>query len=393
MLTAEVLLGPNVDLHEATLRRFLEGWTRELALEATLKNSVSEEQLEDLIRSARSGALVVVRGSASAERIGAAVIASGLPTVAVNIARAHAAGDSLFAASCTAQVGGRGLMGLHWALRHLRERHAWPFETIRYGEGADHLADLRLPRAGARFPVAVLLHGGGWAGPWTRDLMDGLAVDLARRGFASWNLEYRRVGDSGGGWPQTFDDVSAGIEHLAVLGDRHSLDLGRVVLIGHSAGAQLALWAAARSRRDHTTAGGVRVAPAAVVSLAGVMDLVEADRRSLSGEDAVAPLLGGRAEDVPDRYASASPRALIPIGVQQILVQGLADGLADLIDMNARYAELATAAGDSVELVEIPGVDHMGVIDPLAPHWEAIVDRIRRCLGLEQVGSASDQPG
>ncbi|NIR35894.1 MAG: alpha/beta hydrolase, partial [Actinobacteria bacterium] len=128
-----------------------------------------------------------------------------------------------------------------------------------YGPLPDQVADLRLPDGPGPHPVAVVLHGGFWRDVWTRDLMDGIAVDLTRRGWATWNIEYRRVG-SGGGFPETLEDVAAAIDHLDGLAGDRSLDVATVVTVGHSAGGHLALWAAARPKLDVGTSGaGPRV--------------------------------------------------------------------------------------------------------------------------------------
>src|SRR5262249_13584759 len=223
------------------------------------------------------------------------------------------------------RIAGRGVGGYRWGALHVLRRSAWPFTEVRYGSHPEQVADLRIPRGPGPHPVVVLLHGGGWKDLWRRDIMEGLAVDLAEHGLASWNLDFRRVGPSGGGWTATFDDVAAGMDALVAPGDR--LDLGRIAIVGHSAGGALALSQAARSRREGLQ--GLRLA----VSIAGVVDLVEASRRGLvGGETIVHMLLGGTPAEVPERYQAVSPRHLVPIGVPQLLVQGFLDYIPDLVD-------------------------------------------------------------
>ncbi|HUQ38841.1 MAG TPA: alpha/beta hydrolase [Acidimicrobiales bacterium] len=246
-----------------------------------------------------------------------------------------------------------------------RGRPDQPHRTIRYGEGRDRFGELWRPDGPGTVPVVVLIHGGFWREPYRLDLMDGLARDLSSRGFAAWNIEYRRVG-GGGGFPATFDDVAAAIDHLAAIASSERLDLSRVVTVGHSAGGHLALWAASRDNP------AVEVTKA--ISLAGVPDLVEADRAHL-GSDAARELLGGSAAGVPDRYAAASPAARLPLGVPQVLVHGADDDIVPP-SFSRAYAAAATAAGDDVELVELPGVDHDDVIDPSSPAWTAVLDRL-----------------
>lgn len=280
-----------------------------------------------------------------------------------------------------ATIRGRGLEGIRWAVEHLAARAAWPVATERYGDDPEQVGDLRLPASGeAPHPVCVVLHGGSWRERWERDLMDGLAVDLARRGYATWNLEYRRVGPSGGGWPATCADVAAGIDALEDLAERHPLDLDRVVLVGHSAGGHLSAWAAARAGLPAGAPGaGPRVSPRLIVPLAGVFDLAETARRGLDEMSTIA-FMGATPEDDPEAYALASPAERLPLGVPQLVVCGTADR-PDLVDDNRVYCSLARAAGDDVDYLELPGADHFDVIDPRSLPWLAIADRLGQALG------------
>jgi pimeloyl-ACP methyl ester carboxylesterase len=204
----------------------------------------------------------------------------------------------------------------------------------------------------------VVIHGGFWRARYDLRLADPLVADLVARGWAAWNLEYRRLGSqSGGGWPATFEDVASGIDLLASLDE--PLDLGRVVAIGHSAGGQLALWAAARD--------DARVPLTAAVSQAGVADLRQAARLGLSRRAAVS-LLGGCPDERPDRYDVASPIERLPLGVPQLLVHGDADDAVP-ISIARRYAE---RAGGECELVELPGCGHFEHLDPSSDAWLAV---------------------
>lgn len=246
-----------------------------------------------------------------------------------------------------------------------------------YGPGPDRFGELWRPAGPGPWPVVALLHGGFWRAGRTLELMRPLAADLAGRGFAAWNLEYRRVGQPGGGWPGTCEDVAAGLDHLAGLAGRAPLDLDRLVVAGHSAGGHLALWSAARAGLPAGAPGAAPlVTPGLAVSLAGVCDL-HAGAADGIGEDAVAGFLGATPDQEPERYRLASPRARLPLGVRQLLVHGDADSRVP-VEQSRAYAAAAAAAGDPVELVELAGVDHMAVIDPASPAWAEVTHRLGR---------------
>jgi acetyl esterase/lipase len=229
-----------------------------------------------------------------------------------------------------------------------------------YGAHPSQHAELFLPDndLGDATATAVVIHGGFWRDRYDRHLMDGLCADLAANGWAAANLEYRRVGADGGGWPATFDDVRAGIEALTAV---DGIPLDRIVTIGHSAGGHLALWAASAT-------GAVTD----VVSLAGVTDLEEAYRLGLS-TDATGSFLGGSPSEVPERYAAASPMALLPLGVPMLLVHGDRDENVP-VGLSIAFAGAARDAGDDVELVVRPGIDHFEVIDPSGESWRIVMD-------------------
>lgn len=248
----------------------------------------------------------------------------------------------------------------------------------RYGAEPDQIADLWRPESDAVLPVVVLIHGGFWRHRYTRALMEDLATAVVDRGWAAWNIEYRRIDAGGsGGWPTTLADVAAAIDALAGV---PAVDLGRVVTCGHSAGGHLALWSAARGRLPAGAPGAeVGVAVTGAVSLAGVVDLVEAARLGL-GRGATQLLVGGEPEDVPDRYAVASPAAHLPLGVPQVLVHGSDDAVVPP-GLSRAYVAAAQAAGDAnVTLVEVQGLDHMGVIDPTAPSWAPTAEHLSRLM-------------
>jgi acetyl esterase/lipase len=231
--------------------------------------------------------------------------------------------------------------------------------AIRYGPTADQEADLHLPVA-PRPPVVCLLHGGFWRMPHGRDQMTAIASDLASRGFAVWNLEYRRLGGAGG-WPATMDDAAAGIDFLARLPPGGvDIDLGRVAVVGHSAGGQLAFWVA--GRRPAGQPHGRRLPLRAAIGLAPIADLAEAYDRRL-GAGVVAELIGGPPHRYPERYRSASPIEMLPLGVRQLILHGSADEAVP-VELSRRYARAAARAGDAIELIELSGAGHMDYLDP-----------------------------
>ncbi len=254
---------------------------------------------------------------------------------------------------------------------------------LAYGPGAFQFGDLRLPAGPGPHPTVVLIHGGYWRAAYGLKLMTWLAKDLAARGYAAWNIEYRRVGNSGGGWPGTFLDVARAADYLREIAPTYAL---RVVSIGHSAGGHLALWLAGRPRIpagdplagssiEGDNAGDGPLVPAGAISLAGVVDLAMAWQLHLS-MNAVVELLGGTPGEVPERYASTSPAALLPLGVPQVLFHGTADVHVP-IEVSQAYAKAALAANDPVTYIELPGVDHFDLIDPGSEAWERIIEALK----------------
>ncbi len=250
-----------------------------------------------------------------------------------------------------------------------------PPRQIAYGGHPDQCGDLHLPTGDGPWPLVILIHGGFWKVPWDRTLMTPLADDLPARGLAAWNVEYRRLGQEGGGWPGTLDDVAAAADAVAGLDD---VDPTRVVTVGHSAGGHLALWLAARRRIAPGQPGAAPVVqPRAAVSLAGVADLARGAADDL-GDGACAALLGGQPGEVPDRYAAASPIELLPLAVPVLLVHGAADDIVPPGQSRA-FARSAAIAGDEVELVEL-AADHFDVIEPTHAAWAVVGDRLPQLL-------------
>jgi acetyl esterase/lipase len=242
--------------------------------------------------------------------------------------------------------------------------------TEKYGPLDDQVGDLHMP-APPHPPVVCLLHGGFWRMPYGRDQLIRVVDDLTFWGYAVWNLEYRRLGTPGAGWPGTFEDVIAGVEHLTnIAGAGVDLDLNRAAVVGHSAGGQLALWLAARHRSGLPGGAAARVRIKGVAGEAAVADLTRAFELGVGGT-AVAELMGGTPAEQPARYQAASPRALLPLGLPQLILHGTRDDVVP-IEIARSYTEAARAAGDEVEFEELHGAGHMDFLDPNSEGHEAL---------------------
>lgn len=257
-------------------------------------------------------------------------------------------------------------------------------ERIAYGPAASQFVELWTPAGKGPHPVVVLLHGGCWQHE-VADLgyMNAVAQDLARRGLAVWSVEYRRVDEAGGGYPGTFQDVAAGIDLLRAEAPRHDLDLKRLVVVGHSAGGHLGLWAAGRPnlakssplyRKDPLPIG-------AVVSLAGLPDLKGTpDAIALvCGENIVGRLTGPASPTHADVFADTSPVSLLPLHVPAVMIQGVFDSISPPWQ-GTNYRALARAKGDQVEVLVIPDAGHFELVWPGAPAWQEIARRIEAAL-------------
>jgi acetyl esterase/lipase len=240
-------------------------------------------------------------------------------------------------------------------------------ERIPYGTDPHQFGELTLPSTTGIHPVVIVIHGGFWRAKYDLEYMRPVCESFADAGLAAWNLEYRRIGNPGGGWPGTLNDVAAGSGYLTSIAPRFHLDLNRVIAIGHSAGGHLAFWLA--SRKTILTAA---------ISMTGVLDLRRAWELKLSNT-VVADLLGGSPDEVPDRYDFASPIEQLPLGIPQKLFHGTNDDDVPF-EISERYVQAAQFCGDDVELIALQGAGHYDVVDPGTKEFALVRDAVVRLI-------------
>ena len=262
---------------------------------------------------------------------------------------------------------------------------------LNYGEDQWQYGELRIPDGPGPHPVVVVIHGGFWKSIFAADLMDAVAEDLTKRGLATWNIEYRRVGNIGGAYPGTLNDVANATDFLETIGEQYDLDLTKVVAMGHSAGGQLACWLAGRNRLQEDSILKTSSDPLllkGVVSLGGIIDLELMNNlinykqrivKNMKIDNPVTDYIGGTPFEVPERYAEVSPVQLLPLNVPQVLIHGDLDVNVP-VKLSALYKELAEKAGDQVKMITLPNVEHFEIIDPDSKVWDSIVNEVRNLL-------------
>lgn len=352
-----VVNGPNLNLlgtrepeiYGATTLAELEDqiriWAGEMGVEVAIEQSNSEERIIDLIHTFDGDGMVINPGAFThtSRAIADAIAGVDAPVVEVHISNVKAReawrAHSVVSEVCVRTIFGRGIGGYRNAIRHLVNRSAIPFETVRYGPHEDNVGDLR---RGER-DLVVLAHGGLWKREFERDLTESLAVDLTRRGYSTWNIEYRRVGN-GGGWPASGHDVLTALDSIP----RLDVAPGEIIVVGHSVGSQLLMWAAARS----VTKVGLHVALGPLLDLDAAVDAAD---------------IG--AAECRRMLAEGAPSELGPGGVETVLVHGDADQIVPV--------ERSVSFADEHDLEHHrTGCDHFSLLDPMKPDWGWVLERI-----------------
>jgi acetyl esterase/lipase len=258
---------------------------------------------------------------------------------------------------------------------------------IAYGDDPRQFGELRVPPTKGPHPLAIVVHGGCWVATLgsmnpraiALDNMRPLAVALADAGIATWNVEYRRLGDPGGGWPGTFLDVAHATDFVRSFATENQLDLNRVISIGHSAGGHLAMWLAGRSK----LANGSDLYVANPLALTGVVDLdgppdlkaTLSIQEAVCGRPVITELIGGSPADRAERYHDASPIELLPLGVRQEFFAG-----AMFSAQAAPYDAAVRRAGDQVHATVFPNAGHFLFIDPGSEVWPQVLKSVRDLL-------------
>ncbi len=251
-----------------------------------------------------------------------------------------------------------------------------PDRRISYGPDSSQYGELRIPDGIGPHPLVVVIHGGCFKAAYaTAQTLGAMADALKTDGIATWNIEYRRLGQPGSGWPGTYIDVGRAVDYVRALAAEYHLDLGRVAVVGHSAGGHLAMWTAARHRLPEASELYVTdpLPLRGVMDLAGPVDMTAniPGYEALCRDTVITSMLGGAPDAVPERYAEASAIRLLPLGIPQVLVLGSHEDYVPLPLVDA-YVEAATRAGDHVRRILIPGAGHFEIASPLSFTWPQV---------------------
>lgn len=329
-------------------------WGNNLGIVTDAVQSNHEGDLIEAIHGAASQDGIVINAGAfthTSRAIADAIASVDVPTVEVHISNVKAReawrAESVISDACVKTIYGRGTTGYRDALRHLANRAAFPFDTVRYGPDPENVGDIRVPDRASG--IVMFVHGGFLLREWERDSIESLAVDLASRGYATWNIEYRRLGVDGG-WPGSAHDVRMAIDFAPQLDAVGHLPL---TIIGHSAGAFLALWASTRP---------VVRQPVAIVGLAPITDLESVEAAGSVGSDVAIGLL-----------EAGAPASLDEMPANTTLIHGELDSHV------LPFQSTRLSAEASVKIVD--GLGHFDLLDPTKSHWSSVVAVIEQGIG------------
>jgi acetyl esterase/lipase len=254
-----------------------------------------------------------------------------------------------------------------------------PGERISYGDGPQQFGELRVPKGDGPFPVMVVIHGGCWQNAFDYVYMTRFAGWLTEHGVATWTIEYRRLGDEGGGWPGTFLDAAMATDALRDIAGKSRLDLNRVYASGHSAGGQLALWLASRAKLPESS-DLYRKDPMAIRGVLGLAAITNLETYRIgppnSCHSSVEPLLGGGPDKVRSRYAETSPSRRLPLGVPQIFIQGEKDPIVEAASVR-EYVAAAKKSGDHTVILSLPEAGHFETCVSLPPTNSVFEEALR----------------
>ncbi len=329
----------------AELEEQITAWGVELGADIDTVQYNGEKDIIEAIQTFDGDGIVINPGAFThtSHAIADAIAAVSAPAVEVHISnirqREPWRAISLVADACALSIYGRGAAGYRAAIRHLVNRAEGSFETVRYGPHEDNIGDFR---AGGP-DLVILAHGGLWKHEFARDLTESLAVDLTKRGYSTWNIEYRRLG-AGGGWPGSGHDVLTALDSTP----RMATDLRRLILVGHSAGAYLLMWAATRTR----VPVDVHIALAPLLSLTAAVEAGDVG-----------------AEQCREMLGQGAPQDLGPGGVETVLVHGDDDQIVPVA------SSVAYAGQHGIEHHRA-SCDHFSLLDPARPEWSWVIDRL-----------------
>ncbi|KAA3440864.1 alpha/beta fold hydrolase [Rufibacter hautae] len=252
---------------------------------------------------------------------------------------------------------------------------------LAYGPDSLQFGELRVPQGKGPFPVVVVIHGGCWLNQYNYQYMNHVSAALTQAGFATWTIEFRRVGDAGGGFPGTFLEVAKAVDYVRQLAKQYPVSAKEVVVMGHSAGGHLALWAAGRKDLPRTSALYTKnpLKVKGVVSLAGIPDLATYSTEKGSCNTAVEKLMGGLPAAVPQRYTEAIPSPALALKTPVRMVQGARDPIVP-VSQAQNFVNHSSSRKNKAKLVLLPDAGHFDLVAPVSPVWATIEAAVKELL-------------